>query len=490
MHALRRNVLICCCASIAGGAIGAGSLPALSATVDRGGCEPPFPAIWKPSETWAWGEICNGRTADFNKRDAARSLNPSLKEGWTPDREISLSFLRTVLLLEPYRSVGLSGGAYFRGVWIKEPLVLNNVKVNTLLGFEDSRIEKGVDLSGVKSDFAIYFDDSWINGNFKINSSIIGPLTIPNLTVRGDVELTGTHINGYWWGAGADVSGKVDAGSMTISGDANLRDVKFTGTTNFQNSSILNNLDISGGTFSILDMTNAKVVGEMFLGRYEPDQNTVISAHYKQNKDASLILANVNANSWGAGKDGWPLINIAGFNYSYFEIFDLGQPSEIGEWGISTLLKNDQSGSLQPYEQYATSLATRGFASQADDVRFAERERERSRSVGLHWLLLIMSRWLIGYGYGNGYFNALGWMALMVIIARIMIWVTNENHLRETKLDVLYCIDVFVPFLQLRGGTSEIKTESNILFWYLIFHRISGYILGSFVLAGIAGWTK
>ena len=180
---------------------------------------------------------------------------------------------------------------------------------------------------------------------------------------------------------------------MTIDGGANLQDVRFEEKTNFQNATISNNFDISGGTFSILDLTNAKVHGELLLGRYDPERNKVISAHYKNSNDVSLILANANVTSWGAAKDGWPAIKIAGFVYSYFEIFDLDQQSEIGEWGISTLLKNDKSGSLQPYEQYARSLGTRGFASEADDVRFAERQRERSTSIGLHWFLLTMSRW-------------------------------------------------------------------------------------------------
>ena len=100
------------------------------------------------------------------------------------------------------------------------------------------------------------------------------------------------------------------------------------------------------------------------------------------------------------------------------------------------------------------------------------------------------SRWLIGYGYGNGYFNALGLMTGMVIAARLLIWATNENEMHQEKFDILYCIDVFVPFLQLRSEISEIKTESKLLFWYLIFHRAVGYLLGAFVLAGIAGWTK
>jgi len=463
-------------------------------------CQAPFPSDWRPSEQWAWGQICASEQADFNVRegrDANVPLSPIDQSGWDTNREIRPAFLATILLTEPYRSAIPNIGAFFKGAWITGPLALGNAKLPALLGLEWSKFESDVDLSGTMTKYPVYLDDSWIRGSLSANSARLGAFTWPGLYVDGTVDLTGAHIAGYLWASNACVWGVVAADLMKVDGDANIDGVYFansTGPTNFENATFKSLLDVSGSVFYSLDLTGATVAGELILGRNsEAKWSPNVAAWYLSphgKNDVQLTLRGTTVASWTANKDGWPLLYLAGFKYSYFNILELKDSTDIVDWGITTFLANDRSGSLQPYEQFAATLSARGFGSNADDVRYAERDYQRINSSGMQRLILTMSWLFIGYGCGFGYFRALAWMAGLVVIARTIVWLSRENECRTKPIDTLYCIDVFVPFLQLRGEIKEITVNSRLLFWYLIFHRAAGYLLGSFVLAGIAGLTK
>ena len=65
-----------------------------------------IPSSWTVPEKWAWGEICEGRSADFNKL-LNETLYPKLFDDEKRSdgrRAIGSRFLKTILLYEPFRS--------------------------------------------------------------------------------------------------------------------------------------------------------------------------------------------------------------------------------------------------------------------------------------------------------------------------------------------------------------------------------------------------
>jgi hypothetical protein len=57
-------------------------------------------------------------------------------------------------------------------------------------------------------------------------------------------------------------------------------------------------------------------------------------------------------------------------------------------------------------------------------------------------------------------------------------------------LGVLYCVDMLLPLIQFRKAHFDIHLQSPLLRGYFLLHRICGYVLGSFIIAGLTGLTK
>ena len=87
-----------------------------------------MPAHWTEAEKWAWNELCEGRSADFNRRlnDVLDPRNPDHVDRWVDGRRtLSPEFLRTILLFEPFRSATPFSGISILGTHIPGDIVLN-----------------------------------------------------------------------------------------------------------------------------------------------------------------------------------------------------------------------------------------------------------------------------------------------------------------------------------------------------------------------------
>jgi len=140
----------------------------------------------------------------------------------------------------------------------------------------------------------------------------------------------------------------------------------------------------------------------------------------------------------------------------------------------------------------------------ANDVLYAGRELARAnawrnRALGL-WLGLSLLKWTIGYGLGARYFRVLYWVAAFVLIGVITLWLdqtiggyqlTSES--RSPIWMVAASVDALLPIVTLdKTFTDAVPAKlfsfySRLVFWTL---GITGWILGSFLVAGLAGLTQ
>lgn len=111
---------------------------------------------WTPQEKWVWKQVCEGKTADFNKAEGyGDKLDPKKPEEWPKSRVLQPKFLETILLHEPYRSALTRYGVRIVGAWFKEPLDLSNATLTQELWLESSLFESDVDLNGLNSSHVI-----------------------------------------------------------------------------------------------------------------------------------------------------------------------------------------------------------------------------------------------------------------------------------------------------------------------------------------------
>jgi len=145
--------------------------------------------------------------------------------------------------------------------------------------------------------------------------------------------------------------------------------------------------------------------------------------------------------------------------------------------------------SRQPYQQLANVLQAQGEIARATEVRYAEREADRNRiNQPCHiyaWLTLL--KWTIGYGY-YPYF-AVAWIVLLVFVGAAVLRVSREGPKNRMPWGISYSFDTLLPVIRLREKHYQIDIASKWRY-YFYFHRIMGWVLASFLVAGLSGLTK
>jgi len=220
-------------------------------------------------------------------------------------------------------------------------------------------------------------------------------------------------------------------------------------------------------------------------------------------------------------------------------------------WYVETWLARDLAFSRQPYQQLAAVFRAAGYPDRADTVLYAARERERKenwreggkvlsewltgipraepaierlqRAVhdidlrelrssdereknlpkGNHGLGLLGSAsglWLlkvtIGYGIGRRMFRVLYWVAALTALGAAVLWFTPEAQVRGLSWCLWASFDQLLPIVELNkefgdffdGSKGPIKDGWRL--YYFAVQALAGYLLGSFVVAGLGGLTQ
>jgi hypothetical protein len=151
-----------------------------------------------------------------------------------------------------------------------------------------------------------------------------------------------------------------------------------------------------------------------------------------------------------------------------------------------------------------------GHGDEANDVLFAGRERARKRALENghcgSWLGLWALQLTIGYGYGGGYFRSLGWVAFLVALGSVICvwsrsgppwrrrswhspWRAGWRKWRLASDTCIYSLDQLLPIIQLSKHHDDKRLKVGARY-YFYFHRVMGFVLASFLVAGLAGLTK
>jgi len=80
-----------------------------------------------------------------------------------------------------------------------------------------------------------------------------------------------------------------------------------------------------------------------------------------------------------------------------------------------------------------------------------------------------------------------------VTLGTIVLKLSSESRKQSRKhqidLGFFYSLDAFLPFVQLRRKFGDIDFTGWVKYYFYI-HRLAGYKIRSFILAGLAGITK
>lgn len=349
-----------------------------------------------------------------------------------------------------------------------------------------SRFQKGLDL-----DSTTVGDSLFLRGGGPPLTELLlrgveigGLLQIKNQHIVKRLDLHETHIADslYLWNVvGPDLAQSESRCKTEQDGgrehETSIRDTEIGG-----------DFDLSGSRLSCLDLSGSKV-GDSFQ-LYSGDRGAV-----QWHGASTLMLRDVQVGTLvdDSTLENWPRhLDLAGFRFTRFTRLPGGADVEAGDrgtgWYRRWLARSVYSA--QAYQRLADYLRRNGRIEDANDILFAGRERYRTEHASpLEWVGLTLLKTIIGYGYGHKIFYSLIWVLVFVVIGAAVVWANGEGRRRGVPWTVVYSLDHLLPIVRLDERNYKLHLHGAAQY-YIYFHTLVGYILASFVVAGLAGLTN
>ena len=385
-------------------------------------------------------------------------------------------------------------------------VVLRDAHIGAL-ELDGSRVSRTLDMGKLRVDSSVYmrhgqfsevvFRSARVGGTLELNgSTVTGELDMAMLRVDSslflrndakfaDVNLTSTRVGGQLNLVHAKVGGNLQCYSLVVDEDGLLYDAQFSGRIDCQFAKF-RSLYLDNSTFGgDVDLSSAQLSGELALGEAVPQH----SPQWSPGK--TLILRNARAETIPILTDAWPAqVDVNGFTYKALRrdiAVDHHRTPECPSDLFRCWFGKQQSFSPHAYEQLALAFQNQGHADDARAIRYDGREREVSESGGLRYAWLTTLNWAIGYGHHIEL--AMIWTLVLVILGVFVLGVSGEGPKNGMPVGLSYSFDMLLPIIKLRDAHYKI----DLMGWpryYFYVHKIAGYVLASFLVAGISGLTK
>ena len=350
-------------------------------------------------------------------------------------------------------------------------LSLITANVRGSLDMQKSRFSGRVETYGLSVGDVLDLKEAQFEDELRMQRSLIGSILYLNSAkFLSNVSLKGATINGDLYTDSAEFRGKLDMGRIRLSGELIIKEATFE-------DDVLINLAQLG----IINYKGVKKLQNLDLTGTNVDKMMVVV------KDTSDFPEN---------------LQLHGFTYNFF-MGEYGGRVEQEQEFFQAWLKKLAKYTPQPYTQCAKVLREFGLPERANDVLFAGKEEERKVAWRQNdfgrWLWLSALKWTIGYGFGMKYFQSLFWVFLLIVVGTLVCnSIKDEADMKPLYVKpakdrwanyFFYSMDILLPIISLRDLHAKIDPPG----WprlYFYFHKIAGWLLAFFILAGLAGITQ
>ena len=251
------------------------------------------PAAWNPSERWAWQQICQGRTADFDAAFGTQESSGRQTEERFLDtrRKLTAGFLRALLAREPYRSAVPPEGVRIKGAIFQEDVILRDAVLAHVLGIFDSKFLGKLEMNRLRTQTSVAFTGSTFEKELSLDSATIGgdlnmtggdfsEIILKTAEIRGGLSMTGSHVTGRLNMDGSSVSGSlflrdatftdVDLTQVTIGRQLSTRGSTFKGKLNMGSLATGSHVFMNQkSSFADVEMQDARIGGHLNLSGAE-----------------------------------------------------------------------------------------------------------------------------------------------------------------------------------------------------------------------------
>ena len=402
----------------------------------------------------------------------------------------------------------LESAVSLMGSTLDDGLNMNGIDVGQNLHMEGKAIFEEVDLTGAKIGGQLSMDGGIFKSALNMNSIEVGrSLHMHGGAAFQDVDLSTAKIGSNLSLDDSEFKGALSLESIEIGRDLFARGTTFSNNhgVNVIFAVIGSFLDLSGATIAAIDLSGSTIAGELRLGSGTGGAPTNWTGASTMNLRNSTVGAIHDADP-DRETDSWPKnLELAGFSCRHLGGLGAGAAADMAKrsskWFIEWL-KDKTTFSPHPYEMFAKLLRDVGYPSKANDLLYAGRERARAeawkkregkprewrRSIGMSLL-----QYTIGYGLGARYFRALWWVGGLTIIGFSLLW----TYLPEADQEVFTLLGAsferLLPLAEFDESHKDLFDQISLPGWvwfYFYVHKLAGYVLASFLIAGLAGLTQ
>ncbi|MEE9214116.1 MAG: hypothetical protein V3U54_04860 [Thermodesulfobacteriota bacterium] len=404
--------------------------------------------------------------------------------------ESSLFMRSTVMIKEVILlSAKIDGQLDMSGSIFFDKLDMNSLEVKDSLFMRSGVMFKEVILRGAKIQENLEMNGSRFNGNIDMTSVQIGShLFMQKKAVFAAVNLSNTKVEGILSMDSSIFSGNMTMENLEVVSQLFMRSSKFEALVSMIFANIGSSLIISDSKFLSLNLTGTQIGKEFCLG-------TEIHPKTKWETGSTLILRNTKVGALQDLPDAWPdKLELVGFTYSQLGGFAAGERQSMYQRSISWMrewLEKQNDYSPQPYEQLGKVLREAGYKTKANDILFEGKKRERREALTwptwLTWFNLTLQHIFVGYGYRFRF--TFFWVIALTIIGAFVLKATGQGLANRMPCGLSYSLDMLLPIIRLNESHYAVKLV-GIAKYYFYGHIILGYVLASFLIAGLSGITK
>src|SRR6266446_4088012 len=325
-------------------------------------------------------------------------------------------------------------------------VVLTGARVGGYLDLRGAKVTGKLDMSGFRVDQSLGMSDE----------AEFADVVLAVARVGNSLGLSGAKVTGHLDCYGLEVGQQVLMDHATFGDSINCRIAKIQGDLHLSDSRFKKDVDLSG----------AEIGGFLYLDSAQWSDGITLVL-----RDAKVGIIPTLADTWT------PKLDLDGFSYR-----GAGAADKFKSW-----LGRLDRYAPQPYDQLASVVESQGNRALATEIRYSGRERERSEAMGTAWAGLTTLKWVIGYGY-YPYF-AMFWVIGLVMVGALILRVSDEGRRNGMPYGLTYSFDLLLPIIRLRESHYQIDLKTWARY-YFYGHKIMGYLLASFLIAGLAGLTK
>jgi hypothetical protein len=377
-------------------------------------------------------------------------------------------------------------------------------------------------LAGTSIGGSLFLRDATVKGDILLSEAEIGDSMDATASNIINVNSRDLRVDKNFYLTGAIIAGRFDAEGLQVGRDLFMDNAAFGEPIGMRFARVGANLDLSGTGFPELALFATRIEGELRLTSNLP------LASERPEVARRLNLGNAYAGALRVARNGrqsaWPSeLELGGFTYDRLDELKPASNAAAASgdmldrdvnWYIDEKtgwLSRDRTFSPQPYVHLADVFRRAGEPEKANQVLYAGRERERQEATGwLQWMWLTVLKWTIGYGVGLGYFLSVIWILLLTTLgAGIIAYGRSRGLIRAGELgdiqstargqagdmlnrlaaNMAYSLDELLPIITLDPAHDKAKLKGSVKYYFML-HRLLGFLLGTFILAGLAGLTQ